>query len=73
MHVTNGNHHYRFERDGKLVEWWPNTSKAVLNKKWDDPRYIMSEEEMKEKLGLLFPEIPIDLQAPCPFEPNKHD
>ncbi len=32
--ITNGNHHWKFERDGLIVEWWPSSAKCVIGKQW---------------------------------------
>lgn len=32
--VTNRGHHWRTNKRGKTVEWWPSSAKVVVNKNW---------------------------------------
>lgn len=33
--ITNDGHHWRFDKQGHVIEWWPSSAKLVINKRWD--------------------------------------
>lgn len=34
MSILNNGHHWKFEKDGFLIEWWPSSAKLVINKNY---------------------------------------
>ena len=38
--IRNDGQHWLFTSGDNLVEWWPSTSKCVINKRWKSPRQV---------------------------------
>ena len=48
--VTNDGHHWKFEREGKLAEWWPSSAKLVFDKHWKRGIHCHDIEQLKNAL-----------------------
>lgn len=34
LHVTNDGHHWQAIKGKRIVDWWPSSAKAIVNKNW---------------------------------------
>lgn len=60
--ITNGNHHWKFMRESKVVEWWPSSAKCVIGKQWKKGIHV---HEWPQLLIILKREFKIEGAAGC--------
>jgi hypothetical protein len=48
--VTNGSHHWKFEKGKKIAEWWPSSAKLVINKRWGSGIHTHDWEQLMKIL-----------------------
>lgn len=54
LKITNGGHHWHFQRSGKIVEWWPSSAKCVVQKKWRNGIHVHDWGQLKPILAQHF-------------------
>lgn len=52
--ITNNGHHWRFERGGELVEWWPSSAKLVFNKRWKQGVHAHDWNQVRAEISGVF-------------------
>jgi hypothetical protein len=50
LRVHNGGHHWIFEREGTVVEWWPSSAKLVRDKAWTSGIHTHGWEQVERIL-----------------------
>lgn len=51
LRVNNDGHHFIFDKNGSVAEWWPSSAKLVFNKQWRRGIHCHDYEQVIEQLS----------------------
>lgn len=54
--IGNKGHHWKFTRDGKIVEWWPSSAKFVANKDYRNGIHVHDWNQARNLIAEFFGE-----------------
>lgn len=57
--ITNDGHHWKFDREGKRVEWWPSSAKCVVDHQWRNGIHVHDWMQLEPILLAAFQNCPI--------------
>lgn len=67
--VKNQGHHWIFNLDGRLAEWWPSSAKFVFQKRWHEGHHVHDFEQAWKLLVREWGVTPSQEQHPAPQQP----
>ncbi len=54
LRINNGGHHWIFEKNDKMLEWWPSSAKLVKNKNWKTGLHVHDYEQAMAEVEKFF-------------------
>lgn len=69
LQIKNEGHHWLFERDGFVAEWWPSSAKLVLNRDYPHGLHVHDWRQAASVLAQRAP-APAERRAAAPPPPS---